>query len=108
MESSSFRSAEAFLAAKDREAFDCIILDIQLGGMSGLDLQAKLIPEGYAVPVIFITAHDNAASRREAAVSGCAGFFRKTDPGVEIIDAIRNTVVCPRNMPHNAERHIEE
>jgi FixJ family two-component response regulator len=108
MESASFPSAEAFLAERDQAAFDCIILDIQLGGMSGLELQARLVSEGDAVPVIFITAHDNAASRREAAASGCAGFFRKTDPGVEIIEAIRDTVACPRNIPHNAARHIEE
>lgn len=75
-------------------AFDCIVLDVQLGGMSGLELQALLASEGDPAPIIFITAHDSAASRREAIANGCVGFFRKTDPGAEVIAAIRKAARC--------------
>lgn len=90
METAGYPSAEAFMADDARTRFDCVVLDIQLGGMSGLELQARLVAEGFPAPIIFITAHDNPASRREAQQLGCAGFFRKTDPGIQIIDRIRN------------------
>jgi FixJ family two-component response regulator len=90
MEAVVFPSAEAFVAHAEPAEFDCLLLDIQLGGMSGLELHARLRSGGYEVPVIFITAHDDAASRREAASLGCAGFLRKTDPGTRIIEAIRS------------------
>lgn len=77
------------MADDARTRFDCLVLDIQLGRMSGLELQARLVAEGFPAPIIFITAHDNPASRREAQQLGCAGFSRKTDPGIQIIDRIR-------------------
>jgi FixJ family two-component response regulator len=84
-----FDSAEQFLATPSRRSFACLLVDIQLSGMSGLDLQRQLQAEGSALPLIFITAHDDAASRAEAIRQGCSGFFYKTDPGPLIIDALR-------------------
>lgn len=89
METVGYPSAEAFMLDEARTRFDCVVLDIQLGGMTGLDLQERLVAEGYPVPIVFITAHDNPASRQLARDRGCAGFFRKTNPGIQIIDAIR-------------------
>lgn len=108
MEAASFHSAEAFLAEIGREAFDCLVLDIQLGGMSGLELQARLRAEGDPVPVIFITAHDTAASRREAILNGCAGFFRKTEPGTRVIEAIRSAALCREDAQRAAVQLIKE
>ena len=65
------------------------LLDIRLEGMSGLDLFRRLAAQETHPPVIFITAHDDPKMRDEAETLGCAGFFRKTSPGTEIIDAIR-------------------
>jgi FixJ family two-component response regulator len=90
LESAGYPSAEAFLADEARSTFDCLVLDIQLGGMSGMELQKRLVAERLPVPIIFITAYDNPGIRIEAERRGCAGYFRKTDPGVEIIAAIRN------------------
>lgn len=53
-----FASAEAFLTRDQKRAIDCLVLDIDLGGMSGIDLQRKLKAEGMSLPVIFITALD--------------------------------------------------
>jgi FixJ family two-component response regulator len=86
---SGFESAETFLAAPARLSFACLLVDIQLTGMSGLELQRTLQAEGSQQPVIFITAHDDPAYRAEAVRRGCAGFFRKTDPGALIVDALR-------------------
>ena len=95
-EPSAFDSAEAFLAEPARERFSSLLVDIQLGGMSGLDLQQRLRAEGCRTPVIFITAHDDPAVRSLAVQRGCAGFFRKTDPGALIIETLRRVTNASR------------
>lgn len=84
-----FESAEEFLADTAHPYFDCIVLDIQLGGMSGLELHQKLAASGNPSPVIFITAHDAPEVRAQALAVGCAGYFRKTDSGEQVLAAIR-------------------
>jgi FixJ family two-component response regulator len=85
----TYASAEAFLADTKHPQFDCLVLDIQLGGMSGLDLGRRLRAEGDRTPVIYVTAHDDAESRTGAdAVAGTA-YLRKTDSGAEVLEAIR-------------------
>jgi FixJ family two-component response regulator len=84
-----YSSAEAYLSDSKRPTFDCLLLDIRLEGMSGLDLFRRLSAQETHPPVIFITAHDDPKMRDEAEALGCAGFFRKTSPGAEIIEAIR-------------------
>ena len=88
----SYSSAEAFLADEKRPKFDCLLLDIRLGGMSGLDLYRQLAAQKDHAPVIFITAFDNPEMRAQAEALGCAGFFRKSSPGTEIIEAIRRAM----------------
>lgn len=89
----AYPSAEDFLNDGKRPRFDCLVLDIQLTGMSGLELGRHLASVNDQTPVIFITAHDDPAARTEAESSGCcAGFFRKTDPGASILGAIRDAV----------------
>ena len=87
-----FHSAEAFLADRNRPHFECLVLDVQLGGISGIELGKRLASVGDTTPVVFITAHDDPASRLEAESCGCAGYFRKTDPGDAILDTIREAV----------------
>ena len=85
----SYSSAEAFLADEKRPQFDCLLLDIRLGGMSGLDLLERLSTQRDHAPVIFVTAFDDPELRARAEALGCAGFFRKSSAGTEIIEAIR-------------------
>ena len=89
----SYPSAEAFLADEKHPRFDCLLLDIRLGGMSGLDLFRQIAAQKTHAPVIFITAFDDPEMRAQAEALGCAGFFRKTTPGVEIIEAIRRATL---------------
>jgi FixJ family two-component response regulator len=84
-----YLSAEAFLADTKRPAFDCLVLDVQLGGMSGVELQRQLAASGSSTPVIYITAHDEPRIREQAEAAGCAAYFRKTAPGQEVVQAIR-------------------
>ena len=91
----TYLSAEAFLGDTKHPQFDCLVLDVQLGGMSGIELQRRLVGQGNPPPVIFITAHDDPEARVQAQAAGCAAYFRKTDSGNEIIEAIRGAVGTP-------------
>lgn len=88
----AYSSAEEFLSDPEHPRFDCILLDIQLDGMSGLELHEKLIAVGDVTPVVFITAHDAPEVRAQAESIGCAGYFRKSDPGNDVLSAIRRAV----------------
>jgi FixJ family two-component response regulator len=87
MQATGYASAEEFYA--DARLFDCLVIDLQLPGMSGLDLQTRLEAEGVTTPRLIVTAHDDPKSREAAIAGGCAGYFRKTDAGSEVLDAIR-------------------
>ena len=85
----TYASAEAFLSDTKQPRFDCLVLDVQLGGMSGVALAQRLVTKGAPPPFIFITAHDDPAARAEAEAAGCAGYFQKTDSGAHVLEAIR-------------------
>jgi len=85
----AYPSAEALLEDTKRPQFDCLVLDIQLPGMSGLDLRRRLEAMHDPTPVIFITAHDDPATRTEAQAIGCHGYFRKNEPGRVVMDAVQ-------------------
>lgn len=90
-----YASAEAFLQDTTHPPFDCMVLDIHLPGMSGLDLCHRLTDLGRTVPVIFVTAHDEPDTREEAGRAGCLAYFCKPVPGKLLLDAI--TSVANRN-----------
>ena len=93
MQAITYTSAEAFLADTKHPRFDCLVLDVQLGGMSGIELGRRLAAEGRSAPFIYITALDDPEVHAGAEAAGCAAFFRKTAPGVEVLDAIRRAAV---------------
>jgi FixJ family two-component response regulator len=72
----TFSSAEEFLES-ERAAPACLVLDVHLGGLSGLDLQERLIAAGRRIPVVFITAHDDAVTRERARRIGAIDYLRK-------------------------------
>jgi FixJ family two-component response regulator len=86
-----FASAELFLDDIANCEADCLILDIHLGGISGIDLQRQLIASSRKLPVIFMTAMDNEATRQEAFDVGCIAYLRKPFLAKTLIDSI-NTV----------------
>ena len=89
MQPITYASGEAFLADRKQPQFGCLVLDINLGGMSGIELGQRLAAEGGATPFICITSVDEPSLRTRAEVAGCAAFFRKTDSGAIVLDAIR-------------------
>jgi FixJ family two-component response regulator len=93
LQPSTYASAEELLGDTKHPQFDCLVLDIQLGGMSGIELAQRLVAEGRNIPFIYITAHDDSEGRARAEASGCAAYFRKTDSGADVLDAIRRVAL---------------
>ncbi len=100
IQSVAYASAEAFLAQPQPPAFDCLLLDIQLGGLSGLELSRRLAASGSVTPVIFITAHDEPEMREQARQAGCAAYLRKTDPAETLLAALRHAVESRPERAH--------
>jgi FixJ family two-component response regulator len=85
----AFSSAEEFLqSANLGEKGACIILDIRMPGLTGFDLQEKLASKAIRIPVITVSAFDDAATRERARKLGATAFFRKPVDGEALIDAI--------------------
>ncbi|HKF60906.1 MAG TPA: response regulator [Dongiaceae bacterium] len=84
----TFASAEAFLQSGDATRTSCLITDIQLPGMSGLDLQDRLRAEGYRLPIIVITAFPEPKLKRRAEAAGAVAFLVKPFDGRELIARI--------------------
>jgi two-component system response regulator FixJ len=72
-----FPSAEEFLESADWRSTSCLILDVRLPGMSGVELQRRLTDAGSAIPIIFITGHGDASLRDVLMNAGASGFLNK-------------------------------
>jgi len=88
----TYPSAEPFLASTALPQPDCLVLDIHLGGMSGLDLRQQLNAFGRTTPVVFVTAHDEPKIREEAQQVGCSAYLRKPVPAKLLLEAISKAV----------------
>jgi FixJ family two-component response regulator len=84
----TYHSAEAFLADAERPPFSCLLLDVSMEGMSGIDLGRRLADSGSTTPVIYVTAHDDDATRVAAQAAGCVAFISKVESSGELLRAI--------------------
>jgi FixJ family two-component response regulator len=73
----AFSSAEEFLSSDRLRDTACLISDVQMPGMSGIELQNQLLAQGVQLPVIFITAYPESRAREQALASGALGFLNK-------------------------------
>ena len=92
IDSRTFASAEALLESDSMQTATCLLLDIHLGGISGIELQRWLAASGSKRPVIFMTASDDEATRNEAMDAGCIAYLRKPFAGQVLLDAIGKAV----------------
>ncbi len=88
----SFESAEAFLSSPAPDGVACVITDMQMPGMSGLDLQRHLASTGNRVPVILITAFPREHIRAQAEAQGVLGYFAKPFESRLLIDCIEKAL----------------
>jgi FixJ family two-component response regulator len=85
----AFASAESFLGSSHLDDTACLIVDIQMPGMNGLQLQSQLAAAGYSIPIIFITAYDDKESRRRALQAGAIAFLGKPFSDEQLLQGIR-------------------
>jgi FixJ family two-component response regulator len=99
MDADTFASGQEFIdriEAMPSQRFDCVILDVQMPGLNGLDVQERLKRRGNRFPIIFITAHDDAVVRERALAAGAVAFLRKPFNDELFIKSPRATVKTVR------------
>src|SRR5581483_5023207 len=96
---STFASAKAFLDSGSVESSECVILDVKMPGMDGLELQRQLIDSGARVPVVFISAHDDARTRDRAIRAGAMDFLKKPFDAGKLLTTIETALGWPATGP---------
>jgi FixJ family two-component response regulator len=84
----TFASAGEFLRSAPRGRTACLVLDLDLGGITGLDLQQCLAADGAGIPIVFITAADDCAARARAIDGGAAAYLHKPFDAPALLEAI--------------------
>src|SRR6266576_623857 len=87
-----FPSAQAFLSSPRRHAPGCLVLDVRLPGLSGLDLQHELANTDVTLPIIFLTGHGDIPMTVRAMKAGAVEFLTKPFRGQDLLDAIRHAI----------------
>jgi FixJ family two-component response regulator len=85
----AFASAEEFLSSGQKHQISCLIADIRMPGMSGLELQAQLNAERCRIPIIFITAHGDEKMRMQALRAGAVEFMAKPFNDEALLESVR-------------------
>jgi FixJ family two-component response regulator len=110
----TFASAELFLARKHYDGIGCIVLDVQMPGLSGMDLQDELSRADYSMPIIFITGHGNIPMSVQAMKKGAVNFLAKPFDDEELLQAVREAIEKDRRAKaeraevHDALKLIEQ
>jgi FixJ family two-component response regulator len=88
----AFATAEEFLNSDRRQDTACLVLDVRMPGMSGLELQRQLAAANGPIPIIFITAHDDEQARAQALKAGAVDFLRKPFSEEALLNGVRSAV----------------
>ena len=96
--SKTFPSANEFLEAHDPERAGCLVLDVRMPGMSGLDLQARLQELGSTLPIIFVTAHGDVPMAVDAVKAGAVDFIQKPFRDQELLDKIQEALEADAHL----------
>ena len=84
----TFASAEDFLRSVERETTACLVLDLRMAGMNGLDLLRHLVVTGSRIPVVILTAHGDDEARQRALEGGAVAFLGKPFRADALLDAV--------------------
>jgi FixJ family two-component response regulator len=93
----AFASAEEFLQSGNMAETACLLLDVKMPGMNGLELQRRLAESGRPIPIIFLSAHASEEEERRALQAGAASFLRKPASKEVLLHAIRAAIEGPTN-----------
>src|ERR1700704_557794 len=91
----AFASAEDFLSSDALERTSCIVLDVQMPGMGGLNLQSHLAASGRHIPIVFVTGYPDVGVRDKAMQSGAVCFLTKPFNEDDLIDGLRSALTDP-------------
>jgi FixJ family two-component response regulator len=83
-----FSSADAFLSSNQARDTACLILDVRMPGMNGIDLQRQIVAANWRIPIIFITSHADDDARARALKAGAVAFLYKPFREEELLDAL--------------------
>ena len=103
----TFASAEEFLAASRSEIPSCLVLDVSLPGLSGLDLQQELAKSDLQIPIIFLTGHGDIPMTVRALKAGASNFLTKPFDDEELLNAIRQCITSDEEERLYLESEIQ-
>jgi FixJ family two-component response regulator len=98
----TFASATDFLAFPHVDRTTCLIVDVQMPGMSGVELYARLIELGYKIPTILVTAYPDEAMRARALKRGIICYLRKPFNDNDLLDCVRKAVAADKPAAENS------
>jgi FixJ family two-component response regulator len=106
----TFASAQEFLAHSSGEAPSCLLLDLQLPGLSGLDLQKRMAEARLEIPIVFLTGHGNIPASVQAMKAGAVEFLTKPFDEQELLQAIQEAIERDRRsrQQHAEMRELRE
>lgn len=102
-----FASADEFLNNEMLHHSGCLVLDIRMPGLGGLELQDELITRGSNLPIIFITGHGDVPMAVEAMQKGAVDFIQKPFRDQELLDSVREALLTDQQRRADLERHAE-
>src|SRR5215510_11946579 len=98
LRSEAFATPQDFLDTKRADCTGCLVLDVRLPGMSGLDFQRRLAETGVTIPIIFITGHADVPMTVQAMKSGAVEFLTKPFRPQELLDAVQQALDRDRKL----------
>jgi two-component system, LuxR family, response regulator FixJ len=105
LQSETYPGAEEFLAEFREDQHGCLIVDVRMAGMTGLELQAQLVAAGHSIPVIVITGHGDIAMSVQAMKAGAVTMLEKPFEVNELVTAIRQAL-AEDGKRRNEQKHI--
>jgi two-component system response regulator FixJ len=101
--SQTFESAAAFLDAFDRDQHGCLVLDVRMPSMSGIDLQEKLQDMGATIPIVFVTAHGDIPMAVQAVKAGALDFIPKPFRDQDLLDRVHQAIAIDTQQRRERE-----
>ena len=96
----AFEDAESFLNSPSRASTECIVADMRMPGLSGLELHQALAAAGDAIPTVLITARPEASALSLARAAGITCYLTKPFAPDELLECVRDALVKPRSRPY--------
>jgi len=90
-----YLSAEAYLNVAAESAANCLLLDIHLPGMSGIELKRRLVASGSRLPIIFMSSSEDERTQQEAIATGCVAYLQKPFVSSSLIHALNRAASSP-------------